>query len=99
MVDLYGTGNYSIPQLESEYGVSRSTLSGWIRQLSPIKISKNERVQRHMKLLGIRSVVVKKYNHKTNITYIHVLKEGFHTLHRLWTSMTERLLVMHMEKI
>lgn len=64
-----------------------------------------KRVQRHMKLLGIRSVVVKKYNHKTNqgkvpdnkenilkrdfstttinekwvtdITYIHVLKEGW----------------------
>lgn len=64
-----------------------------------------KRVQRHMKRLGLRSVVVKKYNHKANqgkvlddkenvlnrnfkaetinqkwvtdITYIHVLKEGW----------------------
>lgn len=44
IVDLYGNGNYSIPQLESEYGVSRSTLSGWIRRLSPIKVLENETI-------------------------------------------------------
>ncbi len=68
MVDLYGTGNYSIPQLESEYGVSRSTLSGWIRHLSPIKISENETIsmkeykalQKKMKDLEIENEILKK---------------------------------------
>lgn len=27
IVDLYATGNHSIPQLENEYGVARSTIS------------------------------------------------------------------------
>ena len=28
IVDLYNTGGYSYPQLEREYGVGRSTISG-----------------------------------------------------------------------
>ncbi|MFP3154749.1 transposase [Lachnospiraceae bacterium ZAX-1] len=35
IVDLYGTGNDSYPQLEREYGVSRSTVSGWVKSLPP----------------------------------------------------------------
>lgn len=35
IVDLYATGNYSISKLESEYGVAKSTISGWIKNLSP----------------------------------------------------------------
>ena len=39
IVDLYNAGGTSYPQLEREYGVNRSTISGWVKQLSPIKVS------------------------------------------------------------
>ena len=39
IVDLYNAGGTSYPQLEREYGVNRSTLSNWVKQLSPIKVS------------------------------------------------------------
>ncbi len=39
IVDLYNAGGTSYPQLEREYGVNRSTLSNWVKQLSLIKIS------------------------------------------------------------
>lgn len=42
--DLYHTSGYSYPQLEHEYGVGRSTISGWVKQLSPIQISQEETV-------------------------------------------------------
>lgn len=37
IVDLYNSGQYSYPQLEREYGVNRSVMSNWVKQLSPIK--------------------------------------------------------------
>lgn len=40
IVDLYNTGGTSYPKLEREYGVNRSTISGWVKQLSPIKVSR-----------------------------------------------------------
>ena len=68
IVDLYGTGNYSIPQLESEYGVARSTISGWIKNFSPIKVSENETIsmkdykalQKKIKELEIENEILKK---------------------------------------
>ena len=39
IVDLYNAGGTSYPQPEREYGVNRSTLSNWVKQLSPIKVS------------------------------------------------------------
>ena len=39
IVDLYNTGNYSFPQLSSEYGVAKSTILNWVRNLSPIQVS------------------------------------------------------------
>lgn len=44
IVDLYNAGGTSYPQLEHEYGVSKSTLSTWVKQLSPIKISEEQTV-------------------------------------------------------
>ena len=44
IVDLYNAGGTSYPQLEREYGVNRSTISGWVKQLSPIKVSEGETV-------------------------------------------------------
>ena len=35
IVDLYNAKGTSYPQLEREYGVNRSTMSGWVKQLSP----------------------------------------------------------------
>ena len=42
IVELYNAGGTSYPQLEREYGVNRSTLSSWVKQLSPIKGSEEE---------------------------------------------------------
>ena len=44
MVDLYNSWGTSYPQLEREQVVNRSTISGWVKQLSPVKISDNETV-------------------------------------------------------
>jgi len=68
IVELYHTGNYSFPQLEREYGVSRSTLSGWVKSLSPIKISEEETItlkehkalQKEMLRLKMENEILKK---------------------------------------
>jgi transposase len=39
IVDMYNAGGTSYPQLEREYGVNRSTISGGVKQLSPIRVS------------------------------------------------------------
>ena len=44
IVDLYNARGTSYPQLEREYGVNRSTISGWVKQLSPIRVSEDETV-------------------------------------------------------
>jgi transposase len=38
IVDLDNAGGTSYPQPEREYGVNRSTISGWVKRLSPIKV-------------------------------------------------------------
>lgn len=68
IVDLYNTGNYSLPQLSREYGVAKSTISGWIKNLSPIKVSENETIslkeykalQKKMRELEIENEILKK---------------------------------------
>ena len=44
IVDLYNAGETSYPQLEREYGINQSTLSRWVKQLPPIKVSEEETV-------------------------------------------------------
>ncbi|MCP1103770.1 transposase [Aequitasia blattaphilus] len=44
MIDLYNTGNYSYPQLQREYGVSASTIVGWVKNASPITTEEGETV-------------------------------------------------------
>ena len=44
LVDLYNTGNCSFPQLSSEYGVAKSTILSWVRNLSPIQVSETETI-------------------------------------------------------
>ena len=68
IVDLYNTGNYSFPKLPSEYGVSKSTILSWGRNLSPIKVSETETIsvkeykslQKKMKELEIENEILKK---------------------------------------
>lgn len=68
IVDLYNTGNYSYPKLESEYGISRSTISNWVKNLSPIKVSETEMVtlkehkvlQKENQRLRIENEILKK---------------------------------------
>ena len=68
IVDLYNAGGTSYPQLEREYGVNRSTLSNWVKQLSPIKVSEEETVtlkeykalQKEIQRLKIENEILKK---------------------------------------
>lgn len=77
IVDLYNAGGTSYPQLEHEYGVSKSTLSTWVKQLSPIKISEEQTVtlkeykalQKENQRLKIENEILKKpppYSQKNN---------------------------------
>ena len=44
IADLYNTGNYTLSQLSSEYGIAKSTIASWIKNLSPIKVSETETI-------------------------------------------------------
>ena len=58
----------SYPQLEREYGVNRSTISGWVKQLSPISVSEGKTVtlkeykalQKENQRLRIENEILKK---------------------------------------
>ena len=68
IVDLYNAGGTSYPQLEREYGINQSTLSRWVKQLSPIKVSEDESVtlkeyralQKEIQRLKIENEILKK---------------------------------------
>ena len=68
IVDLYNAGGTSFPQLEREYGVNRSTLSGWVKQLTPVRVSEAETVtakefkalQKENQRLRIENEILKK---------------------------------------
>jgi len=68
IVDLYNADGKSYPQLEREYGVNRSTLSNWVKQFSPIKVSEEETVtlkeykalQKENQRLKIENEILKK---------------------------------------
>ena len=68
IVDLYNMGNKSLPELESEYGVSKSTMNGWIKKLSPMKISETETItmkeyqvlQKKIRELELENEILKK---------------------------------------
>ncbi|MEG0693433.1 MAG: IS3 family transposase, partial [Oscillospiraceae bacterium] len=44
IVDVYNMGNKSLGELEGEYGVSKSTMNGWIKKLSIVKVSSTESI-------------------------------------------------------
>lgn len=41
IVDLFKSG-MSLAELSSEYGIARSTINGWIKDVKEIKIAENE---------------------------------------------------------
>ena len=41
IVDLFKSG-ISLAELSSEYGIARSTINGWIKDIKEIKIDENE---------------------------------------------------------
>lgn len=41
IVDLFKSG-MSLAELSSEYGISKSTINGWIKDVKEIKINENE---------------------------------------------------------
>ena len=68
LVELYNAGNYSYPKLSSEYGVAKSTILGWVRELTPMKVSETETIsvkedkalQKRTKELEIENEILKK---------------------------------------
>lgn len=68
IVGLYNARDASYPQLEREYSVNRSIISGWVKQLSPIKVSEEETVtlkkyralQKKMQHLKIENEILEK---------------------------------------
>ena len=68
IVDLYNAGGTSYPQLERASVINRSTLSSWVKQLSPIKVSEDESVtlkeyralQKEIQRLKIENEILKK---------------------------------------
>ena len=68
IVNLYNAVGTSYPKLEREYGVNRSMLSNWGKQLSPIKVSEEETVtlkeykalQKELQHLKIENEILKK---------------------------------------
>lgn len=68
IVDLYNTDNYSFLQLSSEYGVAKSTISGWIKQFTPIRVSDSQTIsmkeyktiQKKLRELEIENEILKK---------------------------------------
>lgn len=68
LVDLYNTGNYSFPRLSGEYGVAKSTILSWVRQLTPMQLTDTQSIsmkeykalQKKMKDLEIENEILKK---------------------------------------
>ena len=68
IVDLYNAGRTSYPQLEREYGVNRSTISGWVKKLSPIRVlgggtvtlKEYKALQKEIQRLKIENGILKK---------------------------------------
>lgn len=68
IVELYNTGTTSYPKLEREYGVNKSTIYTWVKQLSHLKISDTETIsmkefkswQKKIRSLEIENEILKK---------------------------------------
>ena len=68
IVDLYNSGTKKMTELSGEYGVPKGTISTWVKNLSPIKVSEEETIslkeykalQKKMKNIEIENEILKK---------------------------------------
>ena len=68
IVELYNSGTKKMTELSSEYGVPKGTISTWVKNFSPIKVSEDETIslkeykalQKKMKDLEIENEILKK---------------------------------------
>lgn len=68
IVDLHHSDGASYPQLEREYSVRRSTISGWVKQPSLIQVSEEQSLplkeykalQKEIQRLKIENEILKK---------------------------------------
>lgn len=42
IVELYNTKDYTLANLESEYGIPAGTIQRWVKQFTPIQIDNND---------------------------------------------------------
>ena len=68
IVDLHNQAGKGISELSCEYGIPKGTISTWIKNLSPVKVSETETIsikeykalQKKMKELEIENEILKK---------------------------------------
>ena len=68
IVDLHNQAGKGISELSREYGISKGTISNWIKNLSPAQVSATETIsmkeykalQKNMKELEIKNEILKK---------------------------------------
>lgn len=68
IVDLHNQVGKGISELSCEYGIPKGTISTWIKNLSPVKVSETETIsikeykalQKKMKELEIENEILKK---------------------------------------
>ena len=68
IVELHNKAGKGITELSNEYGVPKGTISSWIKNFSPVKVSETETIsmkeykvlQKRMKELEIENKILKK---------------------------------------
>ncbi len=68
IVELHNKAGKGITELSNEYGVPKGTISNWIKNFSPVKVSETETIsmkeykalQKRMKELEIENEILKK---------------------------------------
>ena len=59
IVDLFKSG-MSLAELSSEYGIAKSTINGWIKDVKEIKVDENEVMTlKEVKALGKEMAIIK----------------------------------------
>lgn len=68
IVDLHNQAGKGVTELSNEYGIPKGTISTWIKNFSPVKVSDTEtismaeykKLQKKMKELEIENEILKK---------------------------------------
>ncbi|NFI52273.1 hypothetical protein FDA52_04720 [Clostridium botulinum] len=61
IVDLFNSG-MSLAELSSEYGIAKSTINGWIKDVKEIKVDENEvmTLKKEMAKIKVENEILKK---------------------------------------